>query len=230
MAEDILNNLADFDVVEEIDESALSTDQAPPPAKGRYAIRVSMVPDGAKEVSRFNPADRFPAGSVAAFSFVGQDGQKQSHLYMTLKYEALNDAGVAVGQIRDWPNTMIGQRVRTSAIDTLLKVLTGRAGVGLSTKQKIESLYDLLASGPQVAEAEIDWVGEISVPDEKKSNKTGKDETKRIKAMKDGKVLSTMTSFPSVKVGGEQVYKPVTEDDNGAEVYTTWVIKEWVAK
>ena len=36
-----------------------------------------------------------------------------------------------------------------------------------------------------------------------------------------------MTSFPSVKVGGELVYKPVTEDDNGAEVYTTWVIKAW---
>lgn len=230
MATDILNNLADYDVVEEIDESALSTDQAPPPAKGCYQIRVSLALDAVTAENKlFNPEDRFPGKCVGKFEFSNQDGL-QKHLYLVTNYEVLNDAGNVIGQQREWNNTMVGMKIKTSAIDTLLKVITGKAGVGLNRVQKVAALYDELASGPKVVEAEIDWVGEITVPDEKKSVKKGTDETKRVKAKKDGKLLSTMTNFPYAEVGGEKVYKPVNEDDDGAEVRTGWVIKEWVAK
>jgi len=103
--------------------------------------------------------------------------------------------------MRTWPSTMPG-RSGTSEIDTLLKVYTGKAGVGMSRKQKIEALVPYLQA-EQPIKVVTEWRAEIPEQDKEKLAKRP-DATKTIKY--------GMGSFPVVEGSNPPIYKHIFED------------------
>lgn len=233
MPEDILNNLDEFDVVEEIDENAMVTDAPPPPEPGPWQVKLALATDAVKDPAKLVGVDRFPAKCVGKIKTPG-------HLQIVLDLELQDPTGAKHRPKREWFNTMVFQGVKTSAVDTLLRALTGKAGVGLSNKQKIEMLYDLVAEGGVVAGIELDLRGEaVKVgPDgavvkrkdadgnEVINTKTGEAYDEYDVATVKGKKLFGGRSFP-VDENGKIIAQDLT-DDNGNPVFVSWVVKKWV--
>jgi len=228
VSEDILNNLPGMDVVEEINPEAMSTDKTLPPPDGDHQLRISIVVDGVKdEKKRFNPGNQFPANCVQFFTLPERNGRPASTQFIiTVQEEILGVTGEPApgGRRRCWPSTMVrGEGAnRTSDIDTLLRAVTGQAGVGMTNIQKIKALYDVLVVTPAVVKAKTEWVGEVQVEDPKKPG-----ETKRVVAKKDGKYLAGMGNFPVNEAGFPVA---VDEDDSGNEVYLGWRVKAYYPK
>lgn len=213
-AEVDINNLDAFNQVEEIDPNASISDQAPPPPAGTYQLRLKLAQGAVTDDKKLVSPDRFPAKNVS--SFQTQTGPK---LMIVIEQEIVSDNGRRYQTQRDYASTMVLDSVKTSAVDTYLKVLTGRAGVGMTQAQKVQTLYDLLATEP-VCQAEIEWSGRVETDElDKKGKKVWKT------AKLDGKSLSRMANFPSVEINGQTLYKPADVDDDGREVVTRWEVR-----
>lgn len=222
MEPDILNNLDQFNDVEEIDENAMVTDARPLPPAGVYNIRLSLEQDGAKEKAILKT--EFPANNISTFTT--QDGKK--HLMIVIRRTIVSDNPKLDGQrTNEWASTMVMKGTQTSAVDTYLRLLTGRAGVGLTTGQKIKALYDAIATEPVIV-AEIDWRGESPKKDREGNNvvnKNGKNEYAA--ATVGGRRLTTMTNFPRNEDGS--YISADLEDENGEAVFVNWDIKKFVS-
>jgi hypothetical protein len=208
-----INNIDQYNDVEEIDETAMSTDQAPPPPKGVHVAKLTLVKDGIKEGKRVKGVDD---GSMGFFFY--PEGKLQIMLCIQATIDEEGQPGNGQN-IRVWENTMVGRDVKTSGVDSYLRVLTGHAGVGLTNIQKAKKLHDLLKTEPKVR-IDLDWEARLVEP-EKKENSAGVE--KDVYPL----VLRGMEKFPSVEVGGVKIYKPLTEDPKtGAECRTKFVIKQ----
>lgn len=142
-----INSLDQFNDVEEIDGDASIYDSTPPPPDGWHQFTVRLVKDGIDSSKRVG-GDGYQ-GALGAFQFTDRDGKLQKHLMLAIEFQ-VNEDGMAWNKqtVRQWPNTM--KTGESTAVDTLLRVLTGQAGVGLSHKDKVLKLYSALAAEPQV--------------------------------------------------------------------------------
>lgn len=231
-AEDILNNLADYDVVEEIDPEALSTDQQPPPPEGRYRVRLRPARDAEKDQAKLAKvaakfgAGRFPANNVTFF--VGKPGSQyagQMVWSMFIEHELiLEDGTKAPGRAVQQYVSSVKFGKNTSRIDDYLRALTGQAGVGMTPAQKVQAVYDAISGEPLIY-AEIRWEGQslkVDADGNVVTRANGKNDYDT--AVVGGKKLTRMANFPFFEdAQGVRHYKVPDEDDNGNTVNVGWV-------
>jgi hypothetical protein len=142
-----INALDQYNDVETIDPTASIYDQTPPPPDGWHQFTVRIVKDGIDQAKRI-ASDQFQ-GALGAFQFTDRDGKLQKHLMLAIEFQVNEDGKLWNKQtIRQWPTTM--KTGESTGVDTLLRVLTGQAGVGLSHKDKILKLYAAIAAEPLV--------------------------------------------------------------------------------
>lgn len=116
-------------------------------------------------------------------------------------------------ELRAWPSTRPGFS-GTSEVDTLLKIYTGKAGVGMSRKEKIHTLLPFLQAETPIGVV-TEWRAEI---EDTRAN-ARPDSTQVIKR--------GMRTFP--KVEGSEQYKHIFTDPRypEAEVRTRAVVKAY---
>jgi len=232
MSEEInINNLDAFNDVEEIDPNAMVTDARPLPPPGTYQIRLSNAENGFKEGGKSQPqfTDRFPAKNVSSF-IIRKDGPNKGKQYLQIavQEEILSDNPKFNGARRtNYVNTMLNRTTQTTAVDTYLRAITGMAGVGLSQKDKIERLYDILATTPVIT-GEVDWRGESpkvvnGVPVMRADDST---KPEYDVATVNGRKLFRATAFPEDGNGGRQ--HADLSDDSGNTVFASWQVVKYM--
>lgn len=231
-ADDInINNLDAFNDVEEIDPNAMVTDARPLPTPGTYSIRLGNAENGFKDTGKSRPqfTDRFPAKNVSSFTIQKEGPNKgKSYLQIAVTEEIISDNPKFNGQKRtNYVNTMVNRSTQTTAVDTYLRAITGMAGVGLSQKDKIEKLYDILATSPVIT-GEVDWRGESPKIANGQPVMRMDDPTKPEYdvATLNGKKLFHSASFPDGDSGGKQ-HADLT-DDNGNSIYASWEVTKYM--
>lgn len=241
-----LNALDELGDVEEIDPDANVDDQPPPPPKGTYQIRLRNMKDAERKklegiAQNGSPEDaqlaakilqEFPDANISWFR-TKKDGKL--HFSIVIEQELVSDDPLAKNRKNKvWKNTMISQFVPTSAVDTFLRILTGRAGVGMTAGRKIAELYGLLATEP-VCLGELDWSGQTIKLDKEGQpvlRENGKPDY--TDAVLNGKKLNRMENFPFVEVTDSATgearrhYKPAEYDDHGNTVITSWEIRKYL--
>ncbi len=149
-----INSLDQFNDVETIDPDSSIYDSTPPPPDGWHLLKLSVVKDGIAEKARIG-GEQFQ-NALGYFKFFDRDGKEQKHLMLVVDFQIAEDGKPWNKQsVRQWVNTM--KSGETTAVDTLLRVLTGQAGVGLANNQKMTKLYQAIAAEP-VIQAKTRWI------------------------------------------------------------------------
>jgi hypothetical protein len=213
-----INQLDQFNDVEEVNPDAMSTDAIPPPPDGVHEFKLEVVKDG---IGDPNKRVAFDDGSVGFFEITKGPQQGKRHLQIVVDFKIDEPGAKWDGQsVRKWVNTMVG-RTETSEVDTLLKAITGQAGAGLSNGQKIQKLHELIVAGARI-KAETEWTA---------TKKTGE---KNDKDKDVYKVFARGMNHPAfaVKEGGKVVGQaPITEDPaDGSECSTRFEIARYLPK
>lgn len=217
MAEDILNSLDQFNDVEEIDPNAMATDARPLPPAGRYQIRLKIAQDAAKNNAKRIESPDFPGNNIIYFQM--KDGSK--HLMIVVTHEIISENPKFNGQRWDeWMSSKADKFTQTSQVDTLLRAITGRAGVGMRTNQKVKHLYDILVTEPIIL-AEIEWKGQVPKLDPATGQPVLNDKGKKeyVTATIGGKKAVRMANFPKISDNPEVFQSADVTDDNGESVF-----------
>jgi len=149
-----INSLDQFNDVEQIDADASIYDSTPPPPDGWHPVKLSVVKDGIAEKSRIG-GEQFQ-NALGYFKFFDRDGKEQKHLMLVVDFQIAADGKPFNKQsTRQWVNTM--KSGETTAVDTLLRVLTGQAGIGLANNQKMTKLYQAIVAEPVIL-AKTRWI------------------------------------------------------------------------
>lgn len=168
-----INSLDQYNDVDEIDADASVYERALPPVDGWHQIKIKLVKDGIAEKKRFQ-ADKYQ-GAMQLVEFNDKDGALQRHFMLVIDSQIAEDGKQGNGQsARKWISTM-PQKVNdrtTTEIDTLLGVLSGQAGVGLSRLQKADKLYQILLTEP-LAWGKTQWILQATEGTTVKDRKTG---------------------------------------------------------
>lgn len=207
-----INSLDSFNDVEEIDPNASITDAIPPPPAGIHCVRLRPLKDGMKEGKRVGA---FDDNSVGFFEYP----QGKRHLMIAIEIEVVDDGKPWNKQtIRDYANTMLDEGRGTTAVDTYLRILTGSAGVGLTTGQKVQKLHSVLQTEPTV-KADLDWEA-TCVESSKKTKRDGTEkDVYRV-------ALRGMKNFPENRASASG-HSPLTEDPKtGEEVRTRYFVRQ----
>ena len=213
-----INSLAEFTDREEVDPDAMLSDAPPPPPsvdankkKIVYTISLENKQDGAEKPIAVNDC---PKKNVSVFEYEGK-----KHLNIALLMKVQDGSRVVTRSI--YVNTMKKRDIPTTEVDCIIKALGGQSA-GLDNGSKIKTLYDLLESGTNMLRGPLEWKGTKKVWSDKKNKEV------EVIATVDGKKLNRMVNFPLMNIAGTTQYKPVTMDDEGAEVRTEFEITDWL--
>jgi len=222
-----INNLDLYNDIEDIDPNASVYDQIPPPPPNWYQLSTSIVKDAVKEGPKRFMGDKFQ-NAVGYFQGAPKEegGKIPTHFYIVVEYRVEAGEGKpGNGQTkRVWIMTTKDKTNSTPA-DTLLKGITGQAGVGLSNLAKIQRLYDLIVAGRGNIMAQIDWILEPTEDQPTMDRKTGKQKIKRDGGLQTNRdpFIKGMKNFPVDEV----TKKPLILDANpkdGRPARTSWDI------
>lgn len=226
--------------VETIRPDVMSTDTPPPPPAGNYQIVLAAAekikfPEKhpqlpGKEAFLIDPATgnllHDEKGFLTYFFMKDDVAQKRPYMQLVLQPHILlpNPDG---GDPRQYPlervyaSCMVSRGVQTSMVDTLLRSITGKAGVGMKDSDKVVQLYALVVNGQAKANAHCDW--EARYVDGIKEE--GEAYAEYPLGTWDKKRLSTINNFPKDKEGHPL---PVDIDGEGVPVRTRLVVKKWL--